>query len=186
MNVGKTRKPQKRVDVEYLSRFHIQSYGRDNRYPQNLMEITAASGTAELCLSRYAKFVEGFGFTDDVAEIVVNNDGQTADDLLRLVVLDLTRFGGFSLHVNYNILGEVSSVYHVPFEMCRLAEKDDNDNADRWEKVLSTDSRCRTLSIGINECPDVEKRKTDGHYDDNDYLNRFLHLMVPPEYLIEY
>ena len=160
MNVGKTRKPQKRVDVEYLSRFNIQTYGRDNRYPQNLMEITAASGTAELCLSRYAKFVEGFGFTDDVAEIVVNNDGQTADDLLRLVVLDLTRFGGFSLHVNYNILGEVSSVYHIPFEMCRLAEKDDNGYVNKikvhpdWKGEETKSGRRVTLSEeNIKEFP---------------------------------
>jgi hypothetical protein len=37
----------------------------------------------------------------------------------------LCEFGGFALHVNYNLLGEVSSVHHVPFEHCRLEEPDD-------------------------------------------------------------
>ena len=126
MNVGRTKKPQPRINVEYLSRFGIQTYGRDNRYPQNLIAITSASGTAELCLSRYAKFVEGFGFQNTTAsETIVNHEGETLDDMLHAIVLDLTRFGGYALHVNYNALGEVSSLHHVPFEQCRLSEKDE-------------------------------------------------------------
>lgn len=126
MNVGRTKKPDARIDVAYLSRFHIQTYGRDNRYPQNLIAITSASGTAELCLARYAKFVEGFGFVSELAsETTINHEGETLDDLLHAIVLDLTRFGGFAVHVNYNALGEVASLHHIPFEQVRLSEKDD-------------------------------------------------------------
>lgn len=58
MNVRNAKKPQKRIDVNYEQRFKLQSYGYDNLYPQNIMAITAASGTAQLCLNRYEKFVE--------------------------------------------------------------------------------------------------------------------------------
>lgn len=51
--------------------------------------------------------------------------GQTIDDILSLVAHDVAMFGGFALHVNYNVLGEVSEVQHIPFETCRLEEKDD-------------------------------------------------------------
>ena len=53
MNVKNTKKPQKRIDVKDAQRWHLQTYGADNLYPQNLQRITAASGTAELCLARY-------------------------------------------------------------------------------------------------------------------------------------
>ncbi|MCI6672428.1 MAG: hypothetical protein PUG96_02430 [Prevotellaceae bacterium] len=129
MNVKSAKKPQRRIDTNYLQRFHLQSYGSDNLYPQNLMAIIGASGTAQLCLSRYEKFVEGYGFNDErLSEMVINREGLTMDDLLHQIAGDLTRFRGFSLHVNYNVLGQISEVNFIPFEQCRLEETDDTGN----------------------------------------------------------
>ena len=125
MNVKTTKLPQERVEVVDIDRFHIMAYGADNLYPQHLKRIVQASGTATLCLNRYAKFVEGFGFASELATMPVNDDGVTADDLLHDVAGDLCEFGGFAIHVNYNVLGEISSLHHVPFEHCRLEIEDD-------------------------------------------------------------
>ena len=125
MNVQKARKPQERVEVDYSSKFGIKTYGTDNLYPQNLKKIVQASGTATLCLNRYAKFIEGYGFGGELRTLVVNDDGATADDILHDVAGDIAEFGGFALHVNYNLLGEVTSIHHIPFEQCRLEEEDD-------------------------------------------------------------
>lgn len=126
MNVRTARKPRRRVDVDYELRFGMQRFGNDNLYPQNVADIVNASGTAKLCLSRYEKFVEGYGFNDEaLSALRVNRDGATMDDLLKSVSGDLTRFGGFALHVNYNVLGQVTEVNHLPFEQCRLEETDD-------------------------------------------------------------
>lgn len=125
MNVQKARKPQERVEVDYSSKFGIKTYGTDNLYPQNLKKIVQASGTATLCLNRYAKFIEGYGFEGELATKVINDDGTTADDILHDVAGDVAEFGGFALHVNYNLLGEVTSLHHIPFEHCRLEEEDD-------------------------------------------------------------
>lgn len=51
MNVKTVKKPKRRVDIGYVSRFKMQAYGYDNLYPQNLARITEASGTAMLCLN---------------------------------------------------------------------------------------------------------------------------------------
>lgn len=127
MNVKSTKKPEKRIDINYVQRYHMQSYGRDNLYPQNIMSIVKASGTATLCLSRYEKFVEGYGLQDDVlAGMIINRDGNTIDNLLKSIACDLTRFGGFALHVNYNVLGQITEISIVPFEQLRLGETDDN------------------------------------------------------------
>lgn len=127
MNVRNSKLPEQRVETSYDQRFRIQRYGRDNLYPQNIMMITGASGTAGLCLDRYEKFVEGFGFMNEtLSEYVVNRSGMTLDDLLKHVAGDLTKFGGFALHVNYNVLGQITEVNYVPYEQCRLEECDDN------------------------------------------------------------
>lgn len=129
MNVKTAKKSPPRIDVNYLTRFNLQTYGADNLYPQHLQDITGASGTAELCLNRYAKFIEGYGFDNDAfATYRVNRAGTTADELLHDVAGDVARFGGFALHVNYNVLCQITEVTFVPFENCRLEECDDAGN----------------------------------------------------------
>ena len=132
MNVKNAKKPQRRFDNSYIRQYNLQGYGHDNLYPQNIMAIIAASGTAQLCLSRYEKFVEGFGLNDEnLSAMVISRDGSTMDDLLRAVAKDLTTFAGLALHVNYNVLGQVTEVNHIPFELCRLEETDSAGNVAR-------------------------------------------------------
>lgn len=126
MNVKSAKKPAERIEVNYSGRFKMQTYGDDNLYPQNIMAITSASGTAQLCLNRYAKFIEGFGFKNEaLANYYLNRDEMTADTLLHSVAGDVAEFGGFALHVNYNVLCQVAEVNYLPFEQCRLEEEDD-------------------------------------------------------------
>lgn len=127
MNVKTAKKPESRVGSSYSQQFRMQTYGEDNLYPQNLLAITSASGTARLCLSRYAKFIEGFGFKDtSFSEYVVNRKGDTADSILHNICEDIARFKGFALHVNYNVFCQIVEVQYVPFENCRLEEEDEN------------------------------------------------------------
>ena len=129
MNVKTAKKSPPRIDVRYLTRFNITSYGDDNLYPQHVQAISGASGTADLCLNRYQKFIEGDGFGNEAfAAYDVNRSGMTADELLHDISGDVARFGGFALHVNYNALCQVSEVQFVPFENCRLEEPDDMGN----------------------------------------------------------
>lgn len=126
MNVRTAKKPAKRIDTRYLSALRLQSYGADNLYPQHLQEITAASGTATTCLARYQKFIEGNGFANELADAIVNRQGMTGDDVLHQIAQDVARFGGFAVHVNYNVFGLVAELNPVPFENCRLEESDDD------------------------------------------------------------
>lgn len=125
MNVKTVKKPESRVDTSYISTLNIQGYGLDNLYPQNLQRILGASGTASLCVERYAEFIEGNGFDDvALAELVLGRNGETADELLSLIAADVANFGGFALHVNYDVFCKIVEVQYVPFEACRLEEED--------------------------------------------------------------
>ena len=175
MNVRTIKKPKRRIDTSYISRFRMQAYGYDNLYPQNLAHITDASGTACLCLNRYARFIEGYGFNDNILALSkLNNKGDTADDVLRSVANDLARFGGFALHVNYNVLCQVSEVSHVPFEDCRLEETDDDGNVAHilihpdWEQKKTRNGKRLMLSernierINVfNPDPDIVRQQIE-------------------------
>lgn len=127
MNIRQVKKAAERVDVGYLAKLGIKSYGANNLYPQEVANIVRASSTGAACVDRYARFIEGDGLADEaLADMVVNTSGATCNDVLAAVADDLAMYNGFALHVNYNVLGEVVAVQHIPFERCRLEEGDDS------------------------------------------------------------
>lgn len=126
MTIDEIKIPKTRIPVADVVNLDIQSYGRGNNYPQMILKLLGASSNAKSCVGRYAKFIRGAGFRDSIFyKSIVNTKGQTCDTLLRLCSDDLSKFGGFALHVNYNLLCEISSVEHIPFENCRLGIDDD-------------------------------------------------------------
>lgn len=126
MNIRTLKKAAERIDVKYLSTLDIKSYGLNNIYPQEVKRIVAASSTGAACVDRYARFIEGNGFASEaIADMVVATNGATANDILTAVAADLALFGGFALHVNYDVLGNITDMQHIPFERCRLEEGDD-------------------------------------------------------------
>lgn len=126
MNISNVKRPDRRFTVRWQSNLNIQGYGRNNLYPQHVRELVRNSSYGETCLERYGMFIEGNGFNDEAfSEYICNSRGQTADDLLTLVANDLAAYGGFALHVNYNMLCEIVEVECVPFKDCRLEEENE-------------------------------------------------------------
>lgn len=121
------KKSSPRFDTGYIQTLGIQRYGVDNLYPQVLRDIIAASSTGSECVERFANFIEGNGFREELfSEYVVNRRGDTADDIHALVCKDVADYDGMALHVNYNVQGDIVELHHVPFENCRLLEEDAN------------------------------------------------------------
>jgi hypothetical protein len=115
-----------RLTVKRIATEGILAYDIDNAYPQRVMDIIKGSGTAFRCNEIYAKFITGQGFADQsFYKAKVNQLGQTNDFILRKTANDLAMFRGFAFHVNYNANYQITDVYSIPFEHCRLAvEKD--------------------------------------------------------------
>ena len=126
MNIHNLKKPQPRFDIHYVSAMNLQAYGKDNLYPQRMAELLKNSPTGKTCCNRYATFIEGGGLYDKIfGKFMCNRLRETVADLLHLVSVDLAQFHGFALHVNYNLLGNIVEVQHIPFECCRMEEEDD-------------------------------------------------------------
>lgn len=127
MNIKRTKKPETRVDVKYLSSLGIKTYGDNNLYPQTVRDIIESSPTGRTCVERRSTYIEGNGlFSQALSDTVCDARGATVDDVHHLCAEDIAYYDGFALHVNYNILGQIVSVAHVPFENCRLEEEDDD------------------------------------------------------------
>lgn len=127
MNVNNLKKSPKRFSTKYLSELNLQGYGEDNLYPQRITSIIGGSSIGGSCLDRYVTFIEGNGFdSTEFSKFICNRFGDTIDDILHLVALDLGKYHGFALHVNYDALGRICELQHIHFEDTRLEEEDDN------------------------------------------------------------
>ena len=147
MNIQKIKKAPQRTDVGYLSTLGIKSYGANNLYPQQAKAILDASSTGAQCADRYARFIEGEGLDNIIIyDLVVNHYGETTDDILTAIAQDLADYGGFALHVNYDLNCKICEVQQVPFENCRLQEDDDSGYIAHI--VTHPDWQCRKTRNG--------------------------------------
>lgn len=127
MNVKTVKTPEKRFLTYDIKSFDIQAWGDNNQYPHEVDNIVANSETGDSCLSRYIRFIKGDGFKDfGFAAEILNSKGETADDLLHHIARDLGTYDGFAIHFNFDVVGNIVEMNHVPFENCRLALEDEN------------------------------------------------------------
>lgn len=134
MKVDAIQHERNRVDTRHNHIKGILDWGKDNDYPQSVVDIVNGSFTGVACLDIYTKFIFGHGFADaDNYQIIVNEDGETADSLLDKVAKDYALFGGFALHINRNLLGQITSMRYVPLENVR--ECFDKKTLERNDKI---------------------------------------------------
>jgi DNA-binding MarR family transcriptional regulator len=101
------------------------SYGADNRYPAHLLSLLNTSAKHNAIVNGKANFIAGNGivFEDEtkqyLAEESINRNGETINDILDKVALDIETFGGCYLEVIYNPFGTATSLYHIDYNKVR-------------------------------------------------------------------
>lgn len=133
---------ERRIEVKENVFDGIISYDTPNDYPQRMLYTIATSGVAISCVNLYQKYIRGRGFVDkDFNKVVLNRKGETALQILDKVCKDISRHKGFILHFNYNILGQIVEINHVPFAWGRFTLPDDSGYIGQikiypdWNKV---------------------------------------------------
>lgn len=117
------------------------SYGQDNRFPNYLWDLYLRSALLQSIVEGTANYVGGNGiiFSEDPTvqrlKEEANADGESLEDIIKKVATDYLIFGGFSLQIIYNKLGEISELYWLDFRNVRVSK--DGDKAyysDDWIK----------------------------------------------------
>jgi hypothetical protein len=105
---------------------HIINYGKDNDFPNVLIDTIDDSPTGQACISTLIDFIEGDGLSDEtLSATIVNKKGETWADMHSTVSSDVGTFEGFFLLIQYSPEYKITEVYNLPFEACRLGCSDD-------------------------------------------------------------
>ena len=141
---------RKRIYGEYDLNYDIKPYDLDNLYPQRMKELRNSSPYAKSCTNVLADFLNGEGWSQN-GDSIVNDYGQNWDDILNNICTDYSLYNGFALHLNFNGLGAIIEVQHIPFEYVRLSMPG-SDNVVRsckvwenWDKVTFYGDSMREL-----------------------------------------
>lgn len=118
-----TSDTQRRIVTNVDHQWDITDYGESNLYPQVMEELYKRSPLTKQAIKVLSEFSMGEGWTGN-GDKVVNRFGQTFNDMLRLSCEDLNTYNGFSMHFNFNALGRIVEIQHIPFPYVRLGSKD--------------------------------------------------------------
>jgi hypothetical protein len=114
------------------SRYNVLDFGRKNNFPQELIRAINSSPTARACTKSHAKFIAGDGFI--FPELDINDANyQTFErikkwltpEFLQRVAYDYTYFEAISVHMIFNLNGDLVAVKHVDTSTVRLCEPND-------------------------------------------------------------
>lgn len=144
------RLPQSIRNVDY-----VQSYDRDNLYPQRALETMYRSYTLSGIIPKKAGFLNGEGFEQpELNSIIVHGQGLdavTLRELLDKTAHSKTWANGFAWHINYNLNYTIASIKPIPFEFCRLEIANEDGNVDKiayctnWERDYAKEQKPREI-----------------------------------------
>jgi len=134
-----------RNDAVYDNTLTILRNGEDNAYPTRVERIINSSVTAKQCAKILTKFIYGRGFEDStVDKAIVGRDKRgvvTGLQLLKKIANSLATHQGVFLHINYNILGEKTTVAVIPYRWARFTQETKESEVsgvsvyDNWDKT---------------------------------------------------
>ncbi len=110
--------------ITWDKKLDIHTNGNDNNYPERMERLKNNSVTAKMASSIMVQYLIGKGFGES------DNIKIGKDKLIYIatdIATDIVDNKGVFIHVNYNANLEVSDFKVLPFNQCRIGEKDSND-----------------------------------------------------------
>jgi hypothetical protein len=105
------------------------NFGEANMYPQYLIELQSESPVHGSIVNSISQMIAGQGIVggNDTANAYLS--GLKIDSIVPHISRDLKLFGGYYLEVIWSMdRTTIAQVNHLPFENCRLACSDENDD----------------------------------------------------------
>jgi hypothetical protein len=116
------------IERENVSRGWV-NFGEANMYPQYLIELQSESPVHGSIVNSISQMIAGQGIVggNDTANAYLS--GLKIDSIVPHISRDLKLFGGYYLEVIWSMdRTTIAQVNHLPFENCRLACSDENDD----------------------------------------------------------
>ena len=115
--------------IEFEDRKGWVSYGEGNSFPQYLIELYNTSPVHGALVNSIAFMIAGKEFTAASQVTMREIQRLKLDKVLNSTALDLKLHGGFYWEVIWSMdRSTVAQINHLPYENCRLACSDDNDD----------------------------------------------------------
>lgn len=131
--IGEKVEMAKYVKIAPIERENVSkgwvNFGEGNMYPQYLIELQSESPVHGSIVNSISQMIAGKGVSggNDTANAYLS--GLKIDSIIPSVSRDLKLFGGYYLEVIWSMdRTTIAQVNHLPFENCRLACSDENDD----------------------------------------------------------
>ena len=127
------------LSVKLDKRTEVYNWGLDNAFPSLIETLINLSVTSKSCVDKVAKAMYGKSF-GDVGKTIVNKDGQTLNEVLRIASREYAKHNNLYIHVSYNLLFEVTAIKVLPSTNVRVGKSDDLGYSgkfivyDNWNK----------------------------------------------------
>ncbi|WP_418513709.1 hypothetical protein [Corallibacter sp.] len=102
----------------------VYNWGLDNAFPSLIELLISKSVTAKACVDKVAKAIYGKGF-GGIGETIINKDGQTLDEVLRIASREYAKHNNVFLHIGYNAELKIKSIKVIPCTDSRTGKADD-------------------------------------------------------------
>lgn len=98
-------------------------WGENNRYFEYLYDLYANVPTLQTVINGAIDYTTGDGIEEQFE--LPNAKGETFDELIDKIVKDYWVYGGYALEIIKDLGGNITSVFHCPFDKLRSNKKND-------------------------------------------------------------
>ena len=102
-------------------------YGKNNLYPNYLWDLFNNVASLQAIINGTVDFICGNEVKINVPgfDVVVNKKGETGNDIIRKIAVDLMIFGGYAIQIIRNLEGGIAEIYALDFMKVRSDEKNE-------------------------------------------------------------
>lgn len=112
------------------SNFGWVKWGRDNLYPNKLLDLYANSPTHASCVHFEVQSIVGGGVDYDQMQLdgsqIQPNYYQSWDEIIRSIAMDYSLYGTYAIQIIKNKDGNTFSFYHMPVDKVRWSKYDED------------------------------------------------------------
>lgn len=136
------------------------TYGKDNLFPQHLYDLYLNSALFESIIKGEQDYVLGNGIIINQKitnfSSKVNKEFETLQDIVSKAVFDYLLFDGFAIQVFKNEQGEITELYKLDFDNCRVSN---DGNSVIYSKQWGTYTKGKSITLPMYD-PSKKQRNS--------------------------